>query len=305
MQAPGILQSGRSKNSRREKSTMSRPREWAVAPAALCAAALCVFSVAASPQTPPEIEMLAARTAERVAKTHRDHLFVAGLEECRLAADLCGAFEASLNAKLEKMVPGAHFVKRESVVNILEGRGFIPMDVYLPDVVKAVATSAGAEILVTDTLLWQRDGYELTSEVFDVAQNKRLEQFRAKIPRPASDTSEEPLVFTDPQSKVSLIVPRDKQARSPGVVPPACISCPAVAYTPEARAGGIQGRVLLLVTVTERGTTENIGVIDGLDGGLTDQALEAVQAWRFKPAVGKDGKPFATRMPIEIPFHLQ
>jgi TonB family protein len=279
---------------------MSRPRARTLSTAALCA-----FSLAASAQTPPEIEALAARTAERVAKTHRDHLFVASLQECRLDLDLCAAFEASLNGKLEKMVPGAHFVKRENVVNILVGRGFIPIDAYLPDVVKSVATSAGADILVIDTLLWQRDGYEFTSEVFDVAQNKKIEQFRAKVPRPASDTSEEPLVLTDPQSKVSLIVPRDRQARSPGVAPPACISCPAVAYTPEARAGGTQGRVLLLVTVTESGTTENIGVIDGLDGGLTDQAIEAVQAWRFKPAVGKDGKPFATRMPIEIPFHLQ
>jgi TonB family protein len=272
---------------------------------ALCAAALSAFSPAASAQTPPEIEGLAARTAERVAKTHRDHFFVAGLAECRLDTDLCAAFEASLNAKLGKMVPGAHFVKRENVVNILEGRGFIPMDAYLPEVVKAVAVSAGADILVTDTLLWQRDGYEFSSEVLDVAQNKKLEQFRAKVPRPAADASEEPLVFTDPQSKVSLIVPRDKQARSPAVVPATCLNCPAVSYTPEARAGGIQGHVLLLVTVTERGTAENIGVVDGLDGGLTDQALEAVQAWRFKPAVGKDGKPFATRMPIEIPFHLQ
>ncbi len=284
---------------------MSRPRARTLSSAALCAAALSVFPLAAFAQTPPEIETLAARTAERVAKTHRDHLFVASLQECKLDADLCAAFEASLNGKLEKMVPGAHFVKRESVVNILEGRGFIPIDAYLPDVAKAVAASAGADILVTDTLLWQRDGYEFTSEVFDVAQNKKIEQFRARVPRPASDTSEEPLVFTDPQSKVSLIVPRDRQARPPAVVPAACLNCPAVSYTPEARADGIQGRVLLLVTVTERGTTENIGVVDGLDGGLTDQALEAVQAWRFKPAVGKDGKPFATRMPIEIPFHLQ
>jgi TonB family protein len=284
---------------------MSRPRLWAVSSVALCAAALGTFSLAASAQTPPEINGLSARTAERVAKTHGNHLFIAGLAECRLDADLCAAFETSLTARLEKTVPGAHFVKRENVINILEGRGFIPIDAYLPEVVKAVATSAGADILVTDTLVWQRDGYEFTAEVFDVPQNKKLEQFRVKVPRPASDTSEEPLVFTDPQSKVSLILPRDKQSRSPGVVAATCLTCPAVSYTPEARAGGIQGHVLLLVTVTEHGTAENIGVIDGLDGGLTDQARVAVEAWRFKPAVGKDGKPLATRMPIEIPFRLQ
>jgi TonB family protein len=284
---------------------MKRSATLALFFALVCAAALSILSPPVPGQTSPEIETIASRTAERVAKTHRDHLFVASLEECQLVADVCSTFEASLNAKLEKMVPGAHFVKRESVLNILEGRGFMPIDAYLPDVLRAAAKSAGADILVTDTLQWQRDGYELSSEVFDVAQGKRLDQFRAKIARPASDTSTEPLVFTDPQSKVSLIIVRDKQSHAPGAVPPACLSCPAVSYTPEARASGIQGRVLLLVTVTERGTAENIGVIDGLDGGLTEQALEAVQGWHFKPATGKDGKPFATRMPVEVPFHLQ
>jgi hypothetical protein len=30
-----------------------------------------------------------------------------------------------------------------------------------------------------------------------------------------------------------------------------------------------------------------------------------VRTWRFSPATGKDGKPFATRMPIEVNFRLQ
>ena len=270
-----------------------------------CAAALCLFSLPVSGQTPAEIQTIASRTAERVAKTHQVHLFVAGLQECKLDPEVCTLFEASVSADLEKIIPGVRFIKRESVINILEGRGFLAFDAYIPDVIKAVATSASADILVTDTLQWQSDGYELTSEVYNVVQGKKLEQYRAIIPRPVPDSGGEPLVFKDPKSGASIIISRGKQPRSPSVVYPVCEKCPDAPYTPEARSNRIQGRVLLLLTVTEQGTTEQIGVIDGLGEGLTEQALEAVQSWQFKPAIGKDGKPFATRMPVEVTFRLQ
>ena len=284
---------------------MNRSLTIALSSGVLCAAELCVFSLPAYSQAPPEIETLASRTAERVTKTQRLHIFVAGLQECQLDTEVCTLFETSLRAHLEKMVPGVHFVKRESVINILEGRGFIAFDAYIPDVLKAVAMSAGADILVTDSLQWQTDGYELTSEVYDAVQGKKLEQFRAKIARSVPDSGGEPLVFTDPESGVSVIIPRGKQYRSPGLENPACEKCPDATYTPEARADRIHGRVLLLATVTEQGVPEQIGVLDGLGDGLTEQALEAVRNWRFKPAIGKDGKPFPARIPVEVTFRLQ
>jgi TonB family protein len=284
---------------------MMRSHMMAISSGVLCGAALCLFSLPASGQTPAEINALASRTAERVAKTHQQHIFVAGLQECRLDAEVCTMFETSVRADLEKMIPGVRFIKRESVINILEGRGFLALDAYMPDVLKAVATSAGANILVTDTLLWQSDGYELTSEVYDAIQAKKLEQFRAKIASPVPDSGGEPLVFKDQESGASIIIFRGKQTSPPIVEYPACLRCPDPSFTPEARADRIHGRVLLLATVTEQGLADHIGVLEGLADGLTEQALEAVGNWRFKPAIGKDGKPFATRMPVEVTFRLQ
>ena len=282
-----------------------RSLTMAISSGVLCAAALCLFPLPISGQTPAEINTLASRTAERVAKTHQQHILLAGLQECRLDAEVCAMFETSVQADLEKMIPGVRFIKRESVINILEGRGFLALDAYMADVLKAVATSAGADILVTDTLLWQSDGYELTSEVYDAVQARKLEQFRAKIARPAPDSGGEPLVFKDQESGASIIIFRGKQTSPPVVEYPACLKCPDPSFTPEARADRIHGRVLLLATVTEQGLADHIGVIEGLADGLTEQALEAVGNWRFKPAIGKDGKPFATRMPVEVTFRLQ
>jgi TonB family protein len=284
---------------------MNRPLTIALSTFVLWAADLCLFSLHVSAQTPTEIETLASRTAERVTKTHQQHIFVAGLQECRLDPEICTSFETSLRADLEKMIPGVRFIKRDSVINILEGRGFLALDAYMPDVLRAVATSAGADILVSDTLQWQSDGYELDSEIYDAVQAKKLELFRARIARPVPDSGGEPLLFTDPESRVSVIIPRGKQSRSPAIESPSCQKCPDPSYTPEARADKIHGRVLLLVTVTDQGVPAQIGVLDGLGDGLTDQALEAVSNWQFKPAIGKDGKPFSARVPIEVTFRLQ
>jgi len=271
----------------------------------LYAAMLSIFSVRISAQTPPEIESLATRTADRVTKTQQQHIFVAGLGGCQLDLELCTFFEESLRADLEKSIPGVRFIVRESVTNILEGRGFLALDAYFSDVLKAVSTQAGADVLVTDTLKWQADGFEVTSEVFDAAQAKKLDLFQVKIIRAQMDSGGEPLLFTDPQSKVSLIVPRGSQITNAWPEYPKCVRCPDPIYTEEARSHRIQGRVLLMVTVTQQGVSENIDVVDGLDEGLTAQAVAAVRRWQFKPGIGKDGKPIATRVPIEATFRMR
>jgi TonB family protein len=287
-----------------KESTMNWSVKIALSYGVLCAAVLCGFSVPISGQTPPEIQSLATRTADRVAKTHQQHIFVAGLQGCHLDDEICTLYETSLRAELEKMIPGVRFIERANIINILEGRGFLALDAYFPDVLKAAAKQAGADILVTDTLQWQSDGYDLVSEAYDGVRGKKLDQFRVKIARTQTDSGEEPLVFTDPASGASLIISRGNQARSSVVEYPKCVRCPNPSYTPVARANRIQGHVVLMATVTEKGEAVSIGVVDGLDDGLTGQAVEAVRTWQFKPAIGKDEKPIATRVPIEVNFHL-
>jgi TonB family protein len=283
---------------------MIRPLMIAFDIGVLCAAALSVFSGVVSGQTPAEIQSLATRTADRVAKTHQQHLFVADLQQCLLDEEICALFDSGLRSELAKAIPGVSFVKRESIINILLGRGFLALDASIPDVLKAAAKQAGTDILVTTSLIWHPDGEELTSEIYDGVRGKKLDQLRVKMARPPADSDTEPFVFTDPESGTSLIISKGSSPHSSPVEYPKCLRCPDPSYTPEARANRIQGRVLLLATVTEKGEAVSIGIIDGLDGGLTGQAVEAVRTWQFRPAVGKDGKPIATRFPIEVTFRL-
>jgi protein TonB len=89
-----------------------------------------------------------------------------------------------------------------------------------------------------------------------------------------------------------------------GVGYPTCAYCPDAKYSEEARKAKYQGAVLLQVVVTADGRASNIEVVQGPGLGLDEQAVAAVNTWRFKPALGPNHKPVATRISIEVHFRL-
>ncbi len=89
-----------------------------------------------------------------------------------------------------------------------------------------------------------------------------------------------------------------------GVGVPICLYCPIPQYSDEARKAKYQGTVVLQVTITTDGRAVNISVVKGPGLGLEEKAIEAVRGWKFKPAVGPNGKVVATIVPIEVTFRL-
>jgi len=85
---------------------------------------------------------------------------------------------------------------------------------------------------------------------------------------------------------------------------PACLYCPQAEYSDEAVKAKYQGTVTLVAIITVDGRAADIKVVQGVGLGLDEKAIEAVRNWRFKPAVGPDGKPAPVRQIIEITFHL-
>jgi TonB family protein len=83
--------------------------------------------------------------------------------------------------------------------------------------------------------------------------------------------------------------------------PPVAISQPEAVYTPEARAAGFSGSVLVSCVVDENGMPQRVTVTRGVGLGLDERAVEAVKQWRFKPAT-RDGKPVAVPAQVEVRF---
>jgi TonB family protein len=88
-----------------------------------------------------------------------------------------------------------------------------------------------------------------------------------------------------------------------GVDPPVLVSKTEPQYSEEARKAGIQGTVLLYVQIDPTGKATNIRVVKSLTRGLDENAIEAVEKWKFKPGA-KNGDPVTVEATIEVNFRL-
>lgn len=94
------------------------------------------------------------------------------------------------------------------------------------------------------------------------------------------------------------------QAGVNGVGMPSCYYQPDPQYSDEARKAKYQGVVVLNGIITLDGRVVNISVVQSPGLGLDEKAVEAVRQWRCKPAIGPNGKPVPTSVPIEVTFRL-
>ena len=90
---------------------------------------------------------------------------------------------------------------------------------------------------------------------------------------------------------------------APGISPPTIITRVDPRYTDEARQARVVGTVILQAVQTN-GTADILKVVKPLPFGLTESALEALQRWRFMPAV-QNGKEISVATNIEIAFNLE
>jgi TonB family protein len=90
-----------------------------------------------------------------------------------------------------------------------------------------------------------------------------------------------------------------------GIGVPICIACGEPSYSDKARSAKISGIVVLHLIITAEGRAANIQVQRSPGYGLDEKAVKAVRKWRFKPAVGLEGKPVAVWTDIEVNFRTK
>lgn len=78
---------------------------------------------------------------------------------------------------------------------------------------------------------------------------------------------------------------------------------PLARYTTSARRSRISGRVSVRVTFGANGEIEKIVEVNGLGGGLTEQAVKAARLMRFLPQEA-DNKPITVQRSIEYSFQI-
>ena len=86
-----------------------------------------------------------------------------------------------------------------------------------------------------------------------------------------------------------------------GVGVPVCLYCPTPGDTRH-WTGNQPENVILNVVVSASGAAEKITVVRSPGYALSEMAVEAVSAWRLRPAPGEDGKPTPVIVPVEVTF---
>jgi TonB family protein len=89
-----------------------------------------------------------------------------------------------------------------------------------------------------------------------------------------------------------------------GITAPERISGAPPVYTEMARRARVMGTVIVEAIIDERGDVTNVRVLKGLPMGLDRAAVEAVQSWKFKPAL-MDGRPVKVYYALTVNFQVE
>ncbi len=89
-----------------------------------------------------------------------------------------------------------------------------------------------------------------------------------------------------------------------GISIPRCEYCPNPTFETGELNGQSAGTVQLMIVVDANGRASDITVKQEFSRELDQDAVNAVKHWKFKPATDVDGKPVATRTPVEIVFRM-
>jgi TonB family protein len=209
----------------------------------------------------------------------------------RLAADFRAALAKSAN--------GIQVEDRSQLLDLLRKDKLAPDGISDAGTASWVLKPTQTQAFILGTLSNGSDGLQLSVEAFRVERSQRISKFETSLP-----LTDDLKAFIEENKKRKDVFGSLPRASTKGHSSPSCIYCPQARYSAEASRAKFQGNVVLEITVDEDGHARDIRVKRGLPLGLTGQAIEAVQEWRFKPAVDPDGNPVAVRTAVEMTFHL-
>ena len=167
---------------------------------------------------------------------------------------------------------------------------------FQPDVVQDEVTWTRVRALVR----FNADG----TTAVDLARALRADDFGD--PGSTSSATE-----TLPRPATAAICPPDKVGGDlvggdlvgGDLTPPSAMYVPLPHYSKAARKGQLQGEVKLSVVVAADGTVHDVKVVQSLGKGLDEEAIEAVQHWKFIPAM-INGRPVNVRISLVVNFAL-
>jgi len=272
-----------------------------------CLGILLPFGLARQTQeTPSQMDTafakLAARIAEPLRKAKAKKVVVVDLRAPGLQAHPLGKWLADqLSRSLQKDFPELEILDRSSLTpNANDYRAPTdPSAAFQRDMKRA--RSLGARVVISGTFAKVPQGIGISLSSTSPSNDRRLfvqahgalpisEQFATLFPEP-----------------IPVMESKDGFPKGGigGLTSPECVSCPSPDYSDAQRRARYEGVVVLEIVVTADGRTGKVSVLSGPGTGLEENAVRAVQGWRFKPALDLDERPVAVVIPVEVAFRLR
>jgi TonB family protein len=210
-----------------------------------------------------------------------------------LGRRLAGDFRAALLRQNHEIVAE----DRATTTERLRMHDLVIENLRSPSTVTWLLENSGVDAWISGELSSGIGGLKVKTRAYRVGAYFPEYEFETSLPL----TEElKALLHEKPKSEFASLA----RAGVNGVSYPSCIHCPQAGYDHEALVHKLEGTVELEVTIEESGLAKDIRVKVGLPYGLTQQAIDSVEKWRFQPAEGPDGKLVAVRQEIEVTFHL-
>jgi TonB family protein len=159
-----------------------------------------------------------------------------------------------------------------------------------------VARALGAEVLITGRIERHANDLQIAITAVQVSTVRNISQWTWVVPRtPSLDAlALQPIQANGPV----YILEQD------GVSTPACAYCPYPQYSKAARREKIEGTIVVEAMIDASGRATKVWEVRGLPDGLTQQAIEVVRQWHFKPAQNAEGRAVTVMVPVDVTFRL-
>ena len=271
----------------------------------------------------PEIDALATRVADAIREStkgssQRATVLIVGFREkstqaSELGPELATEFDTALRKHSQGFVVLDAADLKEAATN-----HDLPENTLSSPAIMCYAADLGASVSIEGRLEVGPANVELELLARQVSPRKLI--FRDSITLPINASMNRlagtpapptPPVFTD--EKKVWINPEQapgintaKRLRKSGLPNslPECEYCPQPAFSDEAVIAKFMGTLTLQVQIRADGIPAKISTSQGLPCGLTDQAIESVKHWHFKPATGANGEPVAVEQTVMVTFRL-
>ncbi|MCE9575667.1 MAG: energy transducer TonB [Deltaproteobacteria bacterium] len=147
------------------------------------------------------------------------------------------------------------------------------------------SNTSGAGVDVGGPVIKKPEGGDATHVPKPGAVKKPQAVVKPATPEGGNDSGDGPAACTEEPTK------------------PEAIAKTEIEYTEEARASGVEGRLVLNISIDANGAVTNVAVASSVDPALDAAAIAAVKQWRFKPST-RCGKPVAGSYKLARRFEL-